>query len=70
MLIGSGTLVVGKVLGTLSSKLLDDPFVSKTDGIGTKTKINSTTFKIVENQDTLSFYDESGTKVLEIDNEA
>ena len=66
ILVGSGTLLAGKVLGPLSSKFLDGSF-NKTDS---STKNDFRDFQIVENEKILSVYDNSGEEIFQIDNEA
>ena len=63
ILIGSGTLLMGKVLGPLFSSLFNDPFTQ------TKTKTDPGVFKIVENKKRLSIFDDSGEEIFQIDNE-
>jgi hypothetical protein len=60
ILIGSGTLLAGKVLGPLFSSLLDD----------SSTKNDSTAFKVSEDEKNLSIYDSSGEEIFQIDKEA
>ena len=57
ILIGSGTLVVGKIFDPLFSKFLDN----------SSTKSEPQAFKVVENKKILSIYDTSGEEVLQID---
>lgn len=63
LLIGSGTLLVGKVVGPLFSGLLDN---SKTKEAALSE--NSGSFKIVEDKKTFSIYDRSsGEEIFQID---
>ncbi|MDO8571498.1 MAG: hypothetical protein Q7R79_02370 [bacterium] len=57
ILIGSGTLIAGKVLG---------PLLSKSSGIALA-KNNSSEFNVTEDNQFLSIYDASGEEVLQID---
>lgn len=57
ILIGSGALLVEKVLGPLFSEFSDN----------SSTKNNSTTFQVIEDKKSLSIYDSSGEEVLQID---
>lgn len=61
--IGSGALLMEKVLGPLFSRFVDDSS-AKTDSF---TKTNSGDFRIIENKKILSVYDSSGEEVLQID---
>jgi hypothetical protein len=63
VLIGSASFIVGKILGPLFSRSLDNPF-AKTN-LPVKTK--SGTFRIVENKKILSVYDNSGEEIFQID---
>lgn len=63
ILIGGGTLIVGKILGPLFSRFLDNSS-TKTDSF---TKTNFRDFRVVENKKILSVYDSSGEEVLQID---
>jgi len=57
ILIGSGTLIAGKILG---------PLFSKSSSI-LPSKSNSSAFKVLEDNQFLSIYDSSGEEVLQID---
>lgn len=65
LLIGGGTLVVGKILSPLSS-FFDDS-LAKNKG---STLNGPSAFKIVENKQILSIYDSSGEEVFQIDKSA
>jgi len=58
---GSGTLVMGEVLGSLLFKLLHN---SSTKTIATT---NSKAFRVVKKEKVLSVYDKSGEEILQID---
>lgn len=60
MLIGSGTLLLGRVLSPLFSKFFDDFFAKSSPG----------PFQVVENNKKLSIYDNSGEEIFQIDNGA
>lgn len=64
ILIGSGTFLVGRVFGPLFSKFLDDSSIDP----GSKTKADPVAFHVIKNKDKLSFYDDSGDEVFQIDN--
>jgi hypothetical protein len=64
--IGSGALLMEKVLGPLFSKFLDDPS-AKADSMN---KNSFRDFRVVEGQKGLSVYDSSGEEILQIDNRA
>lgn len=61
--IGSGALLMEKVLGPLFSTFLDDSS-AKTDSLN---KTSFKDFQVVENKKNLSVYDSSGEEVLQID---
>lgn len=61
--IGSGIILMEKVLGPLFSTFLDDSF-AKTDSLN---KTSFKDFQVVENKKNLSVYDNSGEEVLQID---
>lgn len=63
--IGSGALLMEKVLGPLFSTFLGNSF-AKTDSLN-KTKTSFKDFQVVENKKNLSVYDSSGEEVLQID---
>ncbi len=63
LVVGSGTLVMGQVLSPLLVKLVH-PSSEKPK---TRTKTSSKTFRVVENKQVLSFYDNSGEEILQID---
>ncbi|MCK9351238.1 MAG: hypothetical protein M0P76_00465 [Candidatus Pacebacteria bacterium] len=68
ILIGSGTLLAGKVLGPLFSRRLDSSFTrtDPSDNINSLAK-SSSSFKIVENDKVLSIYDNAGEEIFQID---
>ncbi|MCX6701993.1 MAG: hypothetical protein NTX96_02235 [Candidatus Zambryskibacteria bacterium] len=66
ILIGSGTLLIGRVLGPLFSKFLNDSF-TKTNSFAKTNPIVSTDFRIVENKNLLSVYNNSGEEIFQID---
>jgi len=61
--IGSGALLMEKVLGPLFSRFLDDSS-AKTDP---PSKTSFRDFRVVEGKKGLSVYDSSGEEVLQID---
>jgi len=69
ILIGGTSFMVGKVLGPLFSKFLDD---SQTK-VGSKKENSSNSenssghFRVVENKQMLSVYDASGEEIFQID---
>lgn len=64
ILIGSGTLVVGKVLGPFLPRFFN---VSSTEASSPLTKTDSSAFRVVENKKVLSIYDNSGEEIFQID---
>ena len=56
-LIGSASFIVGKILGPLFSKFLDN----------SSSKTSSGSFRIVEDKKVLSIYDNSGEEIFQID---
>lgn len=68
MLIGSASLMVGKVFGPLFSKLINN-FNSDTNSSGLG-KIDPPKFKLMENDGTMSILDNSGEEIFQIDNKA
>lgn len=62
LLIGSGTLLVGKLFGPLFSRFFDGSF-AKTNSL----KTSLATFRVDENKKKLSVYDDFGEEVLQID---
>jgi hypothetical protein len=66
MLIGSGTIIAGRVLGPVLSRFLDDSPASKAGSLAGVVK----NFKITEDKKVLSVYDSSGEEILQIDKEA
>jgi hypothetical protein len=82
VLIGSGTLLAGKILNPLFSRRQNDPIMAKIsnhlNGPSDRTKIDSpkksdsfsSSFKVVENEKILSIYDNSGEEIFQIDKEA
>lgn len=67
ILIGGGTILVGKVFGPLFLRFLDGSY-TKTNSSTTKT--NSTDFQVVQNNRRLSIYDNSGEEIFQIDDGA
>jgi hypothetical protein len=67
MLIGSGTIIAGRVLGPVLSRFLDDSPASKAGSLSSGVVKN---FKINEDKKVLSVYDSSGEEILQIDKEA
>lgn len=72
ILIGSASLIAGKVLGPVLSGLLGDQFVGPKPE---RQKKNLTTtvasaFKIVENQKMLTVFDSQGEEIFQIDKSA
>ncbi len=65
ILIGSGALLLEKVLGPLFSKFLNNSFTQP----NSFTKTNFKDFKIVEDKKRLSVYDSSGEEIFQIDKE-
>ncbi len=65
MLIGSGALLLEKVLTPLFSMFLDDSS-AKTDSYN---KISFRNFRFVENKKKLSVHDSFGEEIFQIDNE-
>jgi hypothetical protein len=69
ILIGSGTLLAGKVMGPLFSGRLQNTFDQ--DASSEKNNLlaekSSSSFKIVENEKMLSIYDISGEEIFQID---
>ena len=57
MLIGGGTLIVGKIFGPLFSRFSDD----------SSAKNDSAAFRVIEDKKNLSVYDDSGKEVFQID---
>jgi hypothetical protein len=66
MLIGSGTILVGRVLGPFLSKFVDDSPIRTNYLAGA----NSKNFRIDENKKVMSIYDSSGEEIFQIDKEA
>ena len=66
ILIGSGTLLVGKVFNPLFSMFSNDLF-TKTDS---STEANDRNFQVFEDKKSLSIYDNSGEEIFQIDKEA
>jgi len=66
ILIGSGTLLAGKVLGPLLSRCLNDSLSEAVPAVKTASK----SFRIVENEKILSIYDNMGEEIFQIDKEA
>ena len=64
--IGSGALLMEKVLGPWFSRFLD----SSSAKTGSSDKTSFRDFRIVENKKSLSFFDSSGKEIFQIDNEA
>jgi hypothetical protein len=58
ILIGSGTLIAGKILG---------PLFSGSPSMVSPRKDSSPAFKVLENEQFLSIYDASGEEVFQID---
>lgn len=67
LLIGGGTLLVGKVFGPILLKLLDK---SGTTSKLVTAQADPKDFRIVEHKERLSIYDNSGEEVFQIDYEA
>lgn len=67
ILIGSGTFLVGKVLGPMFLRFLDSP-PAKTDSLP-KTKTSFENFQVVENEKKLSIFDNLGEEIFQIDRE-
>lgn len=65
LLVGSGTLLVGKIFNPFFSKFSDNSF-AKTDS-SSKTKTSLGDFEVVENEKKLSIYDDSGEEIFQID---
>jgi hypothetical protein len=59
MLIGGGTVVLGKVLGPVLSKLVD----------GASGETNFRNFKMAENRKGLTVYDKKGEEIFIMDNQ-
>lgn len=68
ILVGSGTLAVGKVLSPALLKFFDGSS-TKTDLLP-KTKTSFGEFQVVENEKILSVYDDSGEEIFQIDKRA
>lgn len=66
VLIGSASLIVGKILGPLFSGSLNDPLAKK-DPPKPVQKDSSSPFRVVEDGSSLSIYDNSGEEVFQID---
>jgi len=64
--IGSGALLMEKVLGPLFSRFLD----SSSAKTGSSDKTSFRDFRVVENKIGLSVFDNSGKEIFQIDNEA
>lgn len=56
-LFGGGALVLGKVLGPVFSRIVDGPSEVQ----------ETSSFRTVENNKTLTIYDKSGTEIFQID---
>lgn len=71
ILIGSGTLFAGRVLGPLFSKCMENPIVriAPREKSSPQPKTIASAFKIVENEKRLSIYDSSGEEIFQIDKE-
>ncbi len=80
IVIGSGSLLAGKVMGPLFSKRLEDPFVKLSKRLDNSVndikkeltdplnkKSSSPFFKVVEDEKCLSIYDKSGEEIFQID---
>ncbi len=65
LLIGGGTLLVGKIMGPLFSKSLDNSVSITPDS--SDSKKDSTPFKLAEDEKSLSVYDEAGEEIFQID---
>lgn len=66
ILIGSGTLIIGKIFGPLFSKSMDSPLLINEPPL----KIKEPQFKVIEDQTILSVYDRYGEEIFQIDKEA
>jgi len=66
VLIGGGTILVGKVFSPLLLRFLD----SSSTKTQPTAKTNSGDFQVVENKNRFSIYDNSGEEIFQIDNEA
>jgi hypothetical protein len=70
ILIGSGTLLAGRVLGPLFSKCAESVPVRLTrEKPAPPPQTISSAFKIVENDKRLSIYDNHGEEIFQIDKE-
>jgi hypothetical protein len=69
MLIGSGTLLAGRILGPLFSLRQDNTIakIGEPNKIDSFAKKSSSSFKIVENEKMLSIYDNNGEEIFQID---
>ena len=67
VLVGSGMLIMGKILDPLFSKSLENP-LAKTNLNAKIDKDDPDTYKVVENKKNLSVYDSSGEEIFQIDN--
>lgn len=65
LLIGSGTLLVGKIFNPFFSKFSNDSFTKTDSSSETKTSLGD--FEVVENEKKLSIYDDSGEEIFQID---
>jgi hypothetical protein len=69
MLIGSGTLLAGRILGPLFS-LRSDNVIAKIEEpkeTDSPAKKSPSSFKVVENEKMLSIYDNYGEEIFQID---
>lgn len=57
ILVGGGTLLLGKFLGPVFSRIVNGP----------STETNFPSFKAVENKKTLTIYDKTGEEIFQID---
>ena len=67
ILIGSGTLLAGKVMGPLFSGRLNLGNSFDKIGLPDPKKTIPSSFKIVENEKVLCIYDSSGEEIFQID---
>ena len=67
VLIGGASFIVGKVFGPLFSKFIDNFNSDTNSNLG---KIDSSKFKIIENDRVMSILDNSGEEIFQIDNKA
>jgi hypothetical protein len=71
ILMGSGILITGKILGPLYSWFSDNSSAEKNIGSGTDgAKEVSENFRVNRNNGGLSIYDTSGQEIFQIDDEA